>query len=162
MEARFVPRSLGCSPLMVSMRTGTLSLKAFVMGNISLVFLDHLIHLMWGQPAMSSYLRVQNMSDLLFDSIQGDFILERLQLLIRELVFSILAQIANRGIHPDHKIRDILADSLAKVLNHVPLLPEGIRATIVLTEHLQECGEILSPSWSDASCPVKHIRGVTL
>ena len=50
---------------------------------------------------MSGYLGVQNMSDLLFDSIQGDFILERLQLLIRELVFPIFAQIANRGTHPD-------------------------------------------------------------
>ena len=29
-------------------------------------------------------------------------------------------------------------------------------------EHLEECGEVLSTSWSDASCPVKHIRGVTL
>ena len=101
------------------------------------------------------------MLDLLFDSIQGDFILERSQLLIRELVFPILAQIANRGTHPDHEISGILADSLAKVLNHVPLFLEGIGATIVLMEHLQECGEILSPSWSDASCPVKHIRSVT-
>ena len=131
MEARFVPRSLGCIPLMVSVRTGTLSLEAFAMANISLIFLDSLIHLMRGQLAMSSYLGVQNMLDLLFDSIQGDFGSERLQLLIRELVFPILAQIANRGTHPDHKIHGILADSLAKVLNHVPLLLEGIRATIV-------------------------------
>ena len=102
------------------------------------------------------------MSDLLFDSIQGDIILERLQLLIRELVFPIFAQIANRGTHPDHEICGILADPLVKVLNHVPLLPEGIRATVVLMEHLEERGEILSTSRSDASCPVEHIGGVTL
>ena len=137
MEVRFVPGSLGNRPLMVSVRTGTLSFKTFVMSNISLVFLDHLIHLMQGQLAMSGYLRVQNMPDLLFDSIQGDFVLERLQLLIHELVFPILAQIAKRGTHPDHKICGILMDPLAKVLNHVPLFLEGIRATIVLTEHLE-------------------------
>ena len=162
MKAWFVPRSLRHSPLVVSVRTGTLSFEAFVMSNVSLVFLNRLIHLMRGQPAMSGYLRVQDMSDLLFDSIQGDFILERLQLLICELVFPIFAQIANRGTYPDHEIRGILMDCLAKVLNHVSLLPEGIRATIVLTEHLEEHGEILSTPWSDTLCPVEHIRGVTL
>ena len=74
------------------------------MSDVCLVFLNRLIHLMRGQRAVSGYLRVQNMSDLLFDSIQGDFILERLQLLVRELVFPILAQIANRGTYPDHEI----------------------------------------------------------
>ena len=132
------------------------------MSNVSLIFLDRLIHLMRGQPAMSGYLGVQDMSDFLFDTIQRDFILERLHLLIRELVFPIFAQIANRGTYPDYEIRGILADPLAKVLNHVPLLLEGIRATIVLTEHLEEHGEILSATRSDASCPVEHIRGVTL
>ena len=117
---------------------------------------------MRGQLAMSGYLRVQNVSDLLFDSIQGDFVLERLQLLICELVFPILAQISNRGTYPDHEICGILADPLAKVLNHVPLLPEGIGATIELMEHLKEHGEVLSASQSDALCPVEHIRGITL
>ena len=158
----FVPRILRHNPLVVGVRTGTLSLEAFVTSNVSLVFLDRLIHFMQGQPAVSGYLRVQNMSDLLFDSIEGDFILERLQLLICELVFPIFAKIASRGTHPDHEISGILMDPLAKVLNHVPLLPEGIRATILLTEHLEERGEILSTSRSDTSCPVEHIRGVTL
>ena len=118
--------------------------------------------MMRGQRAMSGYLGVQNVSDLLFDSIQGDFVLERLQLLICELVFPILAQIANRGTYPDHEICGILTDPLEKVLNHVPLLPEGVRATIVLTEHLKKRGEVLRAPRSDASCPVEHIRGVTL
>ena len=95
MKAGFVPRSLSHSPLVVSVRTGTLSLEAFVTSYICLVFLNCLIHLMRGQLAVSGYLGVQNVSDLLFDSIQGDFALKRLQLLIRELVFPILAQIAN-------------------------------------------------------------------
>ena len=162
MEVGLVPRSLRHSPLVVSVRTGTLSFKAFVASNVHLIFLNRLIHLVWGQLAMSGYLGVQNMSDLLFDTIQGDFVLERLQLLIHELVFPVFAQIANRGTHPDHEICGILADPLAKVLNHVPLLPEGIRATIVLAEHLEERGEILSTSRSDTSCPVEHIRGITL
>ena len=162
MEAGFVATSLSHSPLVISVRTGSLSLKAFVMGYIHLVFLNCLIHVIQGQLAVSGYLRVQNVSDLLFDSIQGDLILERLQLLICELVFPILAQIANRGTYPDHEICGILVDPLTKVLNHVPLLLEGIRATIVLTEHLKERGKVLSTSLSDASCPVEHISGVTL
>ena len=162
MKAGFVAESLSHNPLVVSVRTGTLSLKVFIMGYVCLVFPNHLIHLMLGQLAMSGYLRVQNMSDLLFDSIQGDLVLERLQLLICELVFPILTQITNRGTYPDHEICGILADPLVKILNHVPLLLEGIRATIVLTEHLKEHGKVLSTSQSDASCPVEHIRGVTL
>ena len=88
--------------------------------------------------------------------------MERLQLLFCGLVFPILTQITDGGTYPDHEIRGIFADPLAKVLNHVPLLPEGVRATIVLTEHLEECRKVLRTSWSDAPCPVKHIRGVTL
>ena len=136
METWFIPESLWHSPLVVGVRAGTLSFEAFVVSHVGLIFLDRLIHLMRGQPTMSCYLGVQNMSDLLLDSIQGDFILERLQLFLRELVFPIFAKIANRGTHPDHKIRGILTVSLTKVLNHVPLFPEGIRATVVLTEHL--------------------------
>ena len=162
MKAGFVAGSLSHSPMVVSVRTGTLPLEAFIMGYVHLVFLNRLIHLMWGQPTIPGYLRVQNVLDLLLDSIQGDFVLERLQLLICELVFPILNQITNRGTYPDHEIRGILADPLAKVLNHVPLLPEGIRATIVLMEHLKERGKVLSASRSDALCPVEHIRGVTL
>ena len=101
MEPWFVPGSLWHSPLVVGVRAGTLSFKAFVVSHVSLIFLDRLIHLMWGQLTMSGYLRVQNMLDLLLDSIQGDFILEGLQLFIRELVFPIFAKIANRGTHPD-------------------------------------------------------------
>ena len=136
MEMWFIPRSLWHSPLVVGVGAGTLSFKSFVASHVGLIFLDRLIHLMRGQSTMSGYLRVQNMSDLLLDSIQGDLILERLQLFIRELVFPILAKIANGGTHPDHKICGILTVSLTKVLDHVPLLPEGIRATVVLTEHL--------------------------
>ena len=136
METWFIPRSLGHSPLVVGARADTLSFEAFVVSHIGLIFFDHLIHLMWGQSTMSGYLGVQYMSDLLLYSIQGDLILERLQLLICELVFPIFAKIANGGTHPDHKIRGILTVSLTKVLDHVPLLPEGIRATVMLTEHL--------------------------
>ena len=45
-----------------------------------------------------------------------------------------------------------------KVLSHVPLLLEGVRATIVLPEHLEERRKVLSASQSDALCPVKHVQ----
>ena len=78
MEARFIARSLSHSPLMTNMRAGALSLEAFVVCNIGFIPLYHLVHLMQSQLAMPGYLGVQNMLDLLPDSIQGDFILERL------------------------------------------------------------------------------------
>ena len=112
MKARFVARSLGHSPLMIDVRAGTLPLEAFVASYISFVLLYRLIHLMWGQLAMSGYLGVQNMSDLLSDSIQGDFVLKRLQLSLHELVFPILAQVADGGTYSDHEIGGILTGSL--------------------------------------------------
>ena len=69
MEAGFVVGGLRHSPLVVSVRTGTLPLEMFILGYVCLVLLNHLIHLMQGQLAVSSYLRVQNVSDFLFDSI---------------------------------------------------------------------------------------------
>ena len=76
MEVRSVARSLSCSPLVTTVRAGAFPLKALVVGNIGFLFLYHLIHLMWGQLVMPGYLRVQNVPDLLPDSIKGDFILE--------------------------------------------------------------------------------------
>ena len=58
MEVRFIARSLGRSPLMTNVRTGTFPLEAFVVGNIGFVFLYHLVHLVWGQLAMPGYLGV--------------------------------------------------------------------------------------------------------
>ena len=52
MEARFIARSLGRSPLMTNVRTDTFPLKAFVVGNVGFVFLYCFIHLVWGQLAM--------------------------------------------------------------------------------------------------------------
>ena len=112
MKGRFVARSLSLSPLMINVRAGTLPLKAFVVSYVSFVLLYHLIHLMWGQLAMSGYLRVQNVSDLLSDSIQGDFIFERLQFSLCELVFPILAQITDGSTYSNHEICGILAGSL--------------------------------------------------
>ena len=112
MKVRFVARSLGHSSLVISVRAGTLPLKAFVVSYISFVFLYCLIHLMWGQLAMSGYFRVQNELDLLSDSIQRDFVLERLQLLLPELVFPILAQITDGGTYSNHEISGILVGSL--------------------------------------------------
>ena len=69
MEVGFVVGGLSHSPLVVSVRAGTLPFKAFIMGYVRLVLLNCLIHLMRGQLAMPGYLGVQDVSDLLFDSI---------------------------------------------------------------------------------------------
>ena len=69
MEARFIARSLSRSPLMTNVRAGTFSLEVFVVSNVGFVFLYHLVHLMRGQLAMPGYLGVQNVPDLLPDSI---------------------------------------------------------------------------------------------
>ena len=58
MEMRFIARSLSCSPLVTSVRTGTFPLEAFVAGNIGFVLLYCLVHLVQGQLAMPGYLRV--------------------------------------------------------------------------------------------------------
>ena len=69
MKARFIARSLCCSPLVANGRAGALPLEAFVAGNVGFLPFYHLIHLMWGQLAVPGYLRAQNMPDLLPDSI---------------------------------------------------------------------------------------------
>ena len=69
MEVGFVAGSLSHSPLVVGVRTGTLPLEAFIMSYVCFILLNHLIHLMRGQLAVSGYLRVQDMLDLLSDSI---------------------------------------------------------------------------------------------
>ena len=97
---------------MISVRAGTLPLEVFVVSYVSFVLFYHLIHLIRGQPAMSGYFVVQNMLDLLSDSIQGDFVLERLQLLLCELVFPILAQITDGGTYSNHEISGIFVGSL--------------------------------------------------
>ena len=53
MEVGFVAGSLSHSPLMVSVRAGTLPLKAFIMSYVCFVLLNRLI-----QPAVPGYLRV--------------------------------------------------------------------------------------------------------
>ena len=69
MEVGLVAGHLSHSPLVVSVRAGTLPLEVFVMSYICFILLNCLIHLMRGQPAMSGYFGVQDMSDLLPDSI---------------------------------------------------------------------------------------------
>ena len=69
MEARFIARGLSHGPLVTNMGAGALPLEAFVAGNIGFIPLYHLVHLMQGQLAMPGYLGVQNMLDLLPDSI---------------------------------------------------------------------------------------------
>ena len=57
MEAGFVARSLSHSPLVVSVKAGTLPLKVFAMSYVHLILFNRLIHLMRGQLAVSGYFR---------------------------------------------------------------------------------------------------------
>ena len=69
MEARSITRRLSCSPQLTTLRAGAFPFEAFVAGNVGFVFLYLLIHLVWGQLTMPGYLGVQNVPDLLSDSI---------------------------------------------------------------------------------------------
>ena len=78
------------------------------------------------------------MSDLLLHPVQRDLVLQGLEFTFRELIFPVLGQIAHRGADPDKEVNGSLTGLLAKILNHVPLLPEGERATVVFPQHLEE------------------------
>ena len=65
------------------------------------------------------------MSNLLLDPIQGNLILEGLELFLREFILSILAQVTHSGADPYQEVYGHLLRSLAEVLNGNPLLPKG-------------------------------------
>ena len=46
MEVRFIASSLSCGPLVTNVRVGALLLMAFVAGNVSFIFLYHLVVLL--------------------------------------------------------------------------------------------------------------------
>ena len=65
------------------------------------------------------------MSYLFKDSIQGNLILERLKLLICQLVLPIITQVAHGGTYPYQKVNTSLLRLLTEILYGIPLLPEG-------------------------------------
>ena len=94
MEPRLVTRGVASGLLLTGRQTGTLTFKPFVEYHIGLISLDSLIHLLRGQFApIFGYLGVQDMSNLLLDPIQGNLILEGLELFLREFILSIFAQL---------------------------------------------------------------------
>ena len=97
MEPRPVIQGVASGLLLTGGRTGTLTFQPLIACHICLIFLDGLIHLLRGQLAsIFGYLRVQDMSNLLLDPIQGNLILEGLELFLREFILPILAQITQR------------------------------------------------------------------
>ena len=105
--------------------------------------------------------RIQHVPDLLSDSVQGDLILERFQLCLRELALPVLVKVAHGGAYPNHEVGSIFLCPLAKVFDHVSLLTEREGAAIVLSQHLQQSGEVLGVSRRETPRPVEHIRGVS-
>ena len=65
------------------------------------------------------------MSNLLVDPIQGNLILEGLELFLREFVLPILAQITHRGADSYQEVYGSLLRSLVEIPDGVPLLPKG-------------------------------------
>ena len=161
MEARFIVGGLARCFLLASGGTRALALQPLVAGHVRFVLLDRLIHLMGCQGTSPRNLRIQHVPDLLSDSVQGDLILEGFQLCLRELALPVLVKVAHGGAYPNHKVGSILLCPLTKVFDHVSLLTEREGAAIVLSQHLQQSGEVLGVSRRETPHPVEHIRGVS-
>ena len=117
MELRPVTRDVASGLLLTGGQTGTLTLQPLIMCHLCLISLDGLIHLLRGQLAsIFGYLRIQDMSNLLLDPIQGNLILEGLELFLHEFVLPILAQITHRGADSYQKVYGSLLRSLAEIL----------------------------------------------
>ena len=158
---RFIVGGLARCFLLASGGTRALTLQPLVAGHVLFVLLDRLIHLMGCQGTSPRNLRIQHVPDLLSDSVQGDLILEGFQLCLRELALPVLVKVAHGGAYPNHKVGSILLCPLMKVFDHVSLLTEREGAAIVLSQHLQQSGEVLGVSRRETPHPVKHIRGVS-
>ena len=145
-EARFIIGGLARCFLLASGGTRALALQPLVAGHVRFVLLDRLIHLMGCQGTSPRNLRIQHVPDLLSDSVQRDLILEGFQLCLRELALPVLVKVAHGGAYPNHKVSSILLCPLMKVFDHVSLLTECEGAAIVLSQHLQQSGEVLGVS----------------
>ena len=157
-EPRLVTRGMTSSPLLIGRRTGTLPFQPLIACHIGLIFLDHLIHLLRGQLALIfSYFGVQDMSNLLFNSIQRNLILEGSKLFLHELILPILAQIVHRGADSYQKVYSSLLGLLAEVLYGVSLLPKGEQSAIVFSQHLEESSQVLGIPRVKTEDPVEHI-----
>ena len=105
MEPRPLTRGVASGLLLTGGQTGTLTFQPLVVCHVCLIFLDGLIHLLRGQLSpIFGYLRVQDMSNLLLDPIQGNLILEGLELFLREFILPIFAQITHKGADSYQKV----------------------------------------------------------
>ena len=126
MEPRLVTRGVASGLLLTGGRTGTLSFKPLVACHVCLIFLDGLVHLLRGQLApIFGDLGVQDMSNLLLNPIQGNLILEGLELFLHEFILPIFAQITHRGANSYQKVYGSILRSLVEILNGIPLLSKG-------------------------------------
>ena len=141
MESRLVTRGMTRGLWLTGGRTGTFTLEPLIIGYVGFVSFNSLVHLLRSQVAsILGYLRVQNMSYLFMDSVQGNLMLEGLKLYVCQLVLPIITQVAHRGTYPYQKVNNSLLRLLTEILNGIPLLPEGKGPTIVFPQHLEESG----------------------
>ena len=101
------------------------------------------------------------MSNLFLDSIQGNLILERLKLFLRQFILPIFAQVSHRGTDPYQKVYGGLLRPLVEILDGISLLPKGEGSTIVFSQHLEESSQILGIPRIKTENPVKHIRSIS-
>ena len=100
MKSWLVTRGMASGLWLTGRQTGTFAFKPLITSYIGFISFNSLIHLLRSQFAsILGYLRVQNMSYLFMDSIQGNLILEGLELLICQLILPILTQVAHSGTY---------------------------------------------------------------
>ena len=93
MKSWLVTRGMASSLWLIGGRTGTFAFEPLFMGYIGFVSFNSLIHLLRSQFAsILGYLRVQNMSYLFMDSVQGNLILEGLKLYVCQGFYALVCR----------------------------------------------------------------------
>ena len=101
MESQLVTQGVASGLRLTGGQAGTLAFKPLIMSYIGIVPLDNLIHLLRDQLAsIFGYLRVQDVSYLFLDSVQGNLILEGLKLFVHQFILPIFAQVTHGGTYP--------------------------------------------------------------
>ena len=104
MKSWLVTRGMASGLWLTGRRAGTFTFEPLIVGYIGFVSFDSLIHLLRSQFAsILGYLRVQNMSYLFMDFVQGNLILKGLKLLVCQLILPIFTQVAHGGTYPYQK-----------------------------------------------------------
>ena len=93
------------------------SVKAVFLSHVSLEVPHSCVHLFGGHLPMLDCLGVQDVSDILVDPVQEDFILKSLQLLVSEEPLPVFSQTIYSIGDPDQEVSGILGVTLFQVFN---------------------------------------------